>query len=1771
MPQTPRRFVGLGFLVLTLAAMLLHNFSGAGAQTTETEFSIYGSLPSAPRIDSVSPNPAARSGLVRITGANFGSQSDGRLTIDGRPSQFVAHWSDTLIVAYVPEDSALGNVTASVTAGGGTGTAGLNVTTRPSDGRIRWRFTVAGDYVPRRAAIGPDGTVYFNDERGRLYALTPDGGLKWVFQAGLVGARTPVSVGADGTVYAAGLVPRDPATPCEADQYLVNVEGIFAVRPDGTQKWLYDKTCSNLLSGPNVGPDGKIHAVTNIGIGAFALNPDGTLAHAPTGRFGVDGDHGTEIVFGPASPGEAATRKYFQYESGGLFGYTLQGQRVFLHATNAVGITQPVAGQRTGTVYTTPDQQTAGRLFAVSPQGALRWTSPIRPISSLSIPDAPPSESAVYVVQDGFKLHRVSPGDGSVIWSFVDNNEQLFDPVASPDDRLILLGGRVAMGQPGFFEAVSSDGSRLWKQHLPDEPGLHPYGQVLPSNRARFTADGQTAYIAADILGDGRENVYSYFYALDTSDGSAPINHPPKVTMTSPAHNAEVAMGTRLDIKASVQDDGGIDRVEFFYGTTTGTLTLIGAVTSADADGLYGVQFTPTTPGSHSFVAVAYDAAGLSGRPESSANIWVTDRPPTVSWVAPTDGSGFAAPGSITLVARAADPDGTVTGVEFKSYQTGVVGYNVIGSDTTPDADGNYQIVWANPPQGTYEITATAADNSGLSRGAVITVTIGPASLPKYAIGGTVRDPGGSPLSGVNVTLGNSVSAATTTGADGSYQFSDLQGGGSYTVTASKAGYSFSPSQHVFSGLGSNQTANFTGTRDTHVISGQIKDNNNVGLTEVALTVSDGQTTTTFYTSTNGNYSLRLPAGGNYTVTPTLVNYTFAPVSQSFNNLSAAQTANFTGTRNTHGISGRVLANGITLRGVTITLTGSQTGTATTDPSGYFSFNLPAGGTYTVTPSHDGYAFTPASLTFSGLSGNVTGSFSATSTNQPPRVTLTGPANGATFAAPATLTVSADSSDPDGTISKVEFFAQYKSGPFHFQTISLGSDTTAPYSATFTYSGADLFDLRAVATDDRGTWTPSEPVAVTFTLGEASQTPGWQKQFAATRPGINGAPFETLGFSAVDERHAWASHINAKVSRTTDGGLTWDTVEMQIGGGNNNHAQDVDFIDTQTGWVVGGVDNAVLRSTDGGRTYARQPTGLSASLFGVEALDVNTAFAVGHGQTERDGPGPVVLRTRDGGATWDEMAHPFRYHTRASFSAVYFINQTTGWVVGVRGTVIKTTNGGSTWTDVSAPTTLPLNDVSFADVNNGWVVGHGGVIFRTTDGGATWQQQNVGTGNAILSVSAVSPTVALIACYGTPGFVARTLDGGVTWHREYPDAAPNGNPGGVSSYSAVLFFNAESGWAAGYSGIYRRGTVATEPPATYSLSGRVADGANAGLAGVTVTLSGAQSAETQTDAQGNYSFATLAAGGTYAVTPSLGGYTFAPSSRTLSNFSRDEAADFNASPVIASTPTPTPVPSPTPAPTPVEINDSADFVAQHYRDFLGREADPAGLAHWTNEIESCGVDARCREVRRINVSAAFFLSIEFQQTGYLSFRARKVAFGDAPGEPVPVSRAEMLQDMQVVASGVVVGTENWEQRLEQNKRDYFDRLAASARFTALYPQALSPEAYVDALNQNAGGALSQAERDALVSELRSNTKTRAQALRAVAEDADLARAEFNKAFVLMQFFGYLRRDPDSAPDKDFSGYNFWLSKLDSFNGNFIQAEMVKAFLESIEYRKRFGQ
>ena len=259
------------------------------------------------------------------------------------------------------------------------------------------------------------------------------------------------------------------------------------------------------------------------------------------------------------------------------------------------------------------------------------------------------------------------------------------------------------------------------------------------------------------------------------------------------------------------------------------------------------------------------------------------------------------------------------------------------------------------------------------------------------------------------------------------------------------------------------------------------------------------------------------------------------------------------------------------------------------------------------------------------------------------------------------------------------------------------------------------------------------------------------------------------------------------------------------------------------------------------------------------------------------------------------------------------------------------------------------------------------------------------------------------------------------------------------------------------------------------------------------------------------------------------------------------------------------------------IDQASFFVRQHYIDFLNREPDASGLAFWTNQITSCGSDQACIEIKRINVSAAFFLSIEFQETGYLVYRMYKASYGNIAGTPVPLRFSEFLPDTQQIGQGVVVGVGNWQAQLESNKVAFAMDFVSRSRFTTAYPTTMTPAQFVDALFANAAVTPSTTDRNAAINEFGGAGNTadiaaRGRALRRVAENSILNQQETNKAFVLMQYFGYLRRNPNDPPEQglNFDGYNFWLGKLNQFNGNFVNAEMVKAFIVSSEYRQRFG-
>jgi hypothetical protein len=364
------------------------------------------------------------------------------------------------------------------------------------------------------------------------------------------------------------------------------------------------------------------------------------------------------------------------------------------------------------------------------------------------------------------------------------------------------------------------------------------------------------------------------------------------------------------------------------------------------------------------------------------------------------------------------------------------------------------------------------------------------------------------------------------------------------------------------------------------------------------------------------------------------------------------------------------------------------------------------------------------------------------------------------------------------------------------------------------------------------------------------------------------------------------------------------------------------------------------------------------------------------------------------------------------------------------------------------------------------------------------------------------------------------------------------------------------------------------------------------------------------------------------------------------------------------------------------IDASDFFVHQHYIDFLNREPDPSGYQFWINQITSCNGDPQCVELKRINVSAAFFLSNEFNETGLLAYLTNRAAFGNLspPNAPVPLTYNQFVNDAQALQKNYVFGAPGADAQLEANKQAYFDEFVTRPQFVSKYGS-LSNRNYVDTLMATAGigqttaelylakltgvqvvpgnaspatglvilrqafsglsalvsmsfSGLSSAEtaahlhgpaaananapsianfpngqfvnfpigltvaqandlsnglqyvdvhtanfpngeiraqlppnrfvRDVIVSALDDGIITRAQALRLVAESESLKKSEFNRAFVALEYFGYLRREPD-AP-----GYDFWLTKLNQFNGDYIAAEMVKAFISSSEYRQRFG-
>src|SRR6266542_4731990 len=333
--------------------------------------------------------------------------------------------------------------------------------------------------------------------------------------------------------------------------------------------------------------------------------------------------------------------------------------------------------------------------------------------------------------------------------------------------------------------------------------------------------------------------------------------------------------------------------------------------------------------------------------------------------------------------------------------------------------------------------------------------------------------------------------------------------------------------------------------------------------------------------------------------------------------------------------------------------------------------------------------------------------------------------------------------------------------------------------------------------------------------------------------------------------------------------------------------------------------------------------------------------------------------------------------------------------------------------------------------------------------------------------------------------------------------------------------------------------VQTNPSAApATISGQVTSSDGAPLAGVVIRLTGQRA--TFTDGSGNYHFANIDTDNFYTVTPSLANYQFSPPARSFSLVGNKTDAVFTATAdAVASA---------------NAIDTTEYFVRQQYLDFLNREPDQDGFEYWSEQINRCNGDAVCIRARRIDVSAAFFVEQEFQQTGSFIYDLYVGALGRQP------AFAEYSNDRQQVIGGANLEAEQWA---------FVNSFVQRPEFVARYQADMNADSFVEALIQRvqqSSGVDLTSQRAGLISNYMSGTTTnegRALVLQALADDSTFKQVNYNSAFVLVEYFGYLRRDPDQA------GYDFWLNILNNREpGNF--RGMVCSFITSAEYQMRFS-
>jgi hypothetical protein len=743
----------------------------------------------------------------------------------------------------------------------------------------------------------------------------------------------------------------------------------------------------------------------------------------------------------------------------------------------------------------------------------------------------------------------------------------------------------------------------------------------------------------------------------------------------------------------------------------------------------------------------------------------------------------------------------------------------------------------------------------------VVCVSGAPVLAATYTISGIVRTAAGTAIPGVTMTLSGDATSTAATNINGQYAFPTLANG-SYTITPSKAGYSFNPLAKAVTISGARAMGqNFTGA--PYTISGKVKTARGAPMVRVLVTLSGGGENRTQATDIYGNYSFKGVANGGYTVTPAKSGFAFSPVNRPVTINNANSPGNDFGV--TFGISGTVTASGVGLSGVTVALSGAASRTTTTDGSGTYSFSGLANGGYTVTPSRSGYAFTPPSSPVTITNSKQTADFTATFTGYSISGTVTASGVGLSGVTVSLSGAATATTTTDG------------SGTYSFSGLANGSYTVTPTKTGFAFT------------------PPSSPVTIT----NSNQT----ADFTATFTGysISGTVTASgVGLSGVTVALSGA----ATGTTTTDGSGNYSFSGLANG--------SYTVTPSKTGYAFGPVNrsvtitNASSSGHDFGVTFSISGT-ITASGVGLSGVTVALSGAA-TATTTTDGSGTYSFSDlANGGYTVTPSRSGYAFTPPSSPVTITNANLTADFT--------------STFTGYSISGTVMASGVGLAGVTV--ALSGAATATTTTDGSGTYSFSDLANGGYTVTPSKIgfaftpvnrSVTVNNANSPGNDFGVTFTISGTVT-------ASSVGLSGVTVALSGAASRTTTTDGSGNYSfsglanGSYTvtpsmAGYAFTPPssPVTitnadltanftatftgYSISGTITV-SSVGLSGVTVALSGAASRTTTTDGSGNYGFSGLA-NGSYLVSPSKVGYAFTPPSSPVTITNTDLTANFTA-------------------------------------------------------------------------------------------------------------------------------------------------------------------------------------------------------------------------------------------------------------------------------------